>query len=163
MTRAGSRTLLYLLLVTACLAPRPAAGETTRAKAPAGTKAGLPAKNEPVPVYPLMAGVGKKIPLAGGYSLVYGFDKAPKLGTVIMKVQIRTAAGQKDTSFTVKADAGMPAMKGAHDSGDRSFALSRKGDYLLPIDIVMPGVWEIRLSVLRKGTVIFRGRHELKI
>jgi hypothetical protein len=38
----------------------------------------------------------------------------------------------------ITADAGMPAMSGAHDTGDRPFALSNKGTYLLPVNIVMP-------------------------
>ena len=30
-------------------------------------------------------------------------------------------------------------MSGAHDSGEVPFKLNRKGDYLLPVNIVMPG------------------------
>ena len=95
--------------------------------------------------------------------LIYGFDKKPKLGTVIMKVEIFTADGKKDTSFEVKADAGMPSMRGAHETGDRPFKLSKKGDYLLPIIIVMPGDWEIRLTVIKDGKVIFRGRYNFNV
>ena len=66
-------------------------------------------------VYPSMPGPGKKVPVGNDYYLIYGFDKKPKLGTVIMKVEIFTKEGKKDTSFEVKADAGMPSMKGAHE------------------------------------------------
>jgi hypothetical protein len=106
---------------------------------------------------------GKKVAIGDGYYLVYGFDKKPKLGTIIMKVDIFTADGAKDTSYAVRADAGMPSMRGAHETGERPFQLSKKGSYLLPISIVMPGDWEIRLSVLKGGQVIFRGRYNFDI
>ena len=95
--------------------------------------------------------------------MIYGFDKKPKLGTVIMKVEIFTAEGKKDTSLEAKADAGMPSMKGAHETGDRAFTVSKKGDYLLPIPIVMPGDWEIRLTISKEGKVIFRGRYNFDV
>jgi hypothetical protein len=110
-----------------------------------------------------MPGPGKKVPIEGGYYLMYGFDKKPKLGTVIMKVEIFTGEGKKDTSLEAKADAGMPSMKGAHETGDRHFTVSKKGDYLLPISIVMPGDWEIRLTLLKEGRVIFRGRYNFDV
>jgi hypothetical protein len=106
---------------------------------------------------------GKKVPMGNGYYLIYGFDKRPKLGTVIMKVEVFTAEGKKDTSFELKADAGMPSMKGAHETGDRPFTLSKKGDYLLPINVVMPGGWEIRLSVMKDGKVLFRARYNFDV
>jgi len=113
--------------------------------------------------YPSMPGPGKKVSVGSDYYLIYGFDKKPKLGTVIVKVEIFTKDGKKDTSFEVKADAGMPSMKGAHDTGERLLKLSKKGDYLGPIDIVMPGDWEIRLTVSKEGKVIFRGSYQFDV
>jgi hypothetical protein len=69
--------------------------------------------------YPSMPGPGKKVPVGSDHYLIYGFDKKPKLGTVIMKVEIFTREGKKDTSIEAKADAGMPSMKGAHETGER--------------------------------------------
>ena len=114
-------------------------------------------------VYTPMAGSGKKVLLGNDYYMIYGFDKKPKLGTVIMKVEIFGPQGNKDTSFEVKADAGMPSMKGAHETGERSFVLSKKGDYLLPINIVMPGDWEVRLTVSKEGKPVFRGSHQFDV
>ena len=54
-------------------------------------------------------------------------------------------------------------MRGAHETGDRAFPVSKKGSYLLPINIVMPGGWEIRLTVLKGGKVIFRGSYEFDV
>jgi hypothetical protein len=113
--------------------------------------------------YSPMAEPGAKVPIGSGCYLIYGFDKRPKLGTVIMKVDIFKGDGEKDTSFQVKGDSGMPSMRGAHETGDRAFQLSRKGSYLLPIDIVMPGDWEIRLTILKDGKVFFRGRYDFDI
>jgi hypothetical protein len=128
------------------------------------SKSGLATSaGEQTPAYPSMPGAGKKVPIGNDYYLIYGFDKKPKLGTVIMKVEIFTKEGKKDASMEVKADAGMPSMKGAHETGERPFKLSKKGDYLLPIDIVMPGDWEIRLTLLKEGKVIFRGSYQFDV
>ncbi len=113
--------------------------------------------------YPSMPGPGKKVPIGTDYYLIYGFDKKPKLGQLIMKVEIFTKEGKKDTSMEAKADAGMPSMKGAHETGEQPFKLSKKGDYLLPINIVMPGDWEIRLTLLKEGKVIFRGSYQFDV
>ena len=116
-----------------------------------------------MPDYPPMPGPGKKVPIGEGSYLIYDFDKPLKMGRVIMKVEVFTADGKKDTSFEIKADADMPSMRGAHGTGDRPFQLSKKGDYLLPVSIVMPGDWEIKLSVLKAGKVIFRGRYNFNV
>ena len=113
--------------------------------------------------YPSLAAPGKKVAIGNGSYLIYGFDKKPKLGTVIMKVEIFNPDGGKDNTFEVKGDAGMPSMRGAHETGDRPFALSKKGDYLLPVNIVMPGDWEIRLTIIKGGKIIFRGRYNFDI
>jgi hypothetical protein len=115
------------------------------------------------PVYQSMPGPGKKVPINGNFYMIYGFDKKPKLGTVIMKVEIFNNAGKKDTSFVVKADAGMPSMKGAHDSGDRTFQISKRDDYVLPVNIVMPGDWEIKVTIIKNGNPIFFGRYNFEI
>jgi hypothetical protein len=116
-----------------------------------------------IPDYPLLAAPGRKVSIGNGFYLIYGFDKKPKLGTVIMKVEIFNQEGGKDTSLEVKGDAGMPSMRGAHETGDRLFVLSKKGDYLLPVNIVMPGDWEIHLTIVKGGKAIFRGRYNFDV
>lgn len=140
------RHLVVVLIAGASLvSPRPAAAED-RAEAARPELAEMPAP-------------GEKVPLPDGRYLVYGFVTKPKLGSVIMKVQLFTGDGQRDTSLEVTADAGMPSMRGAHETGDRPFQRSRKGDYLLPIPIVMPGDWEVRFTVRKDGRVIYWGRY----
>jgi hypothetical protein len=119
--------------------------------------------SEQTPVFAPMPGPGKKVAIGNDGYMIYGFDKKPKMGTVIMKVQVFTKDGKRDTSLEVKADAGMPSMRGAHETGERPFTLSNKGDYLLPINIVMPGDWEIRLTILQNGKVLFRGSYSFNV
>ena len=143
--------------------PFPCAESQHKHKSESSPSASTASGTEQTPPYPAMPGPGKQVSIGNDYYLIYGFDKKPKLGTVIMKVEIFTREGKKDTSFEVKADAGMPSMKGAHETGDRTFKLSKKGDYLLPIPIVMPGDWEIKLSLLKAGKVIFRGSYQFDV
>jgi len=126
----------------------------------AGRKAGAA---EQIPLFAPLPAPGKKVPIGNGFYLIYGFDKKPKLGMAIMKIEIFNQDGRKDTSREVTADAGMPSMKGAHETGDLPFIVSKKGDYLLPVNIVMPGDWEIRLTVIKDGKVIFRGRYNFDV
>lgn len=154
-------TLFALIISILCL---PFNGETQHGQKPKQSVGGSTAsQTEQAAVYPSMPAPGKKVPIGTDHYLIYGFDKKPKLGTVIIKVEIFTKEGKKDTSFQVKADAGMPSMKGAHETGEQPFKLSKKGDYLLPIDIVMPGDWEIRLTLLREGKIIFRGSYQFDV
>jgi hypothetical protein len=102
---------------------------------------------------------GEKIPLGAKYYFIYGFEKPPKLGTAIMRVEIFNRDGKRDTSFIVKGDVDMPSMRGVHSTGDKEFALSAKGIYLLPVPLVMPGDWEFRFTFVEKGKMVFRGAY----
>jgi hypothetical protein len=119
--------------------------------------------SEKNPVYSPMPDPGRKVLIGNDYYFIYGFDKKPQMGTVILKVELYTMDGKKDVTLEVKGDAGMPDMKGAHDTGDRLFKLSQKGVYLLPVDIVMPGDWQIKLTFLKDRKVIFRGNYKFSI
>jgi hypothetical protein len=100
---------------------------------------------------------GAKIPLGATHYFTFGFTKPPKLGTAIMRVEIFTRDGVRDTSFVVKGDADMPSMRGAHASGDKEFSLSAKGMYLIPVRLVMPGDWEVSFTFIKDGKKVFRG------
>jgi hypothetical protein len=115
------------------------------------------------PVFSSMPEFGKKVVINNDYYIVCGFDRKPKMGTVILKVSVYTIDGKKDTSLEVAADSGMPSMRGAHDTGDLPMQLSRNKEYLLPINIVMPGEWEIRLSIKKSGKVIYRGSYRFDV
>jgi hypothetical protein len=107
----------------------------------------------------------KDLPKAGqkcwigevGY-FVYDFDRTPKMGTVILKVQVFDKNGKQTSDLEITGRSDMPSMRGAHDSGEVAFKLNKKGDYLLPVNIVMPGDWEVLLTFSRNKIAVFRGR-----
>jgi hypothetical protein len=152
--KKGLLVLFVALSLMVCWLPVQAEGPQGKMMAPGGDKA---------PAFPTMPGPGKKVSLPGGYYATYGFDKKPKLGMLIVKVEIFSQDGKKDTSFEIRGDSGMPSMKGHHDSGEQLFQLSKKGDYLLPVNIVMPGDWEIRLTFLKGGKVQYRGSYQFDV
>jgi len=102
---------------------------------------------------------GEKIPLGTSNYFIYGFTKPPKLGTAIMRVEIFNRDGVRDTTFSVKGDADMPSMRGAHSTGDKNFSLSAKGVYLLPVRLVMPGDWEVMITFIKDGKKVLRGAY----
>jgi hypothetical protein len=110
-------------------------------------------------VYKPLPKPGSKVPLDSTHYFIYGFVKPPKLGMSIMKIEIFTNDGKIDTSFTVKGDADMPSMRGAHREGEKEYSLSAKGAYLKPVRLVMPGDWEVTLTFVKKGMVVFRGAY----
>jgi hypothetical protein len=109
--------------------------------------------------YQNLAKPGKKIPLGNDNYFTYGFDKQPKLGTAVMRVEIFDRTGKPDRSFVVKGDVDMPSMRGAHSSGDKNFSISAKGVYLLPVRLVMPGDWEFRFTFVKNGKQVLRGAY----
>jgi hypothetical protein len=108
--------------------------------------------------YELLPGAGKTCKIGDDYTFVYEFDKTPKMGTAILKIELFGADGEKATDLEIQGSSDMPSMRGAHAGGDVSFKLNRKGVYLLPLNIVMPGEWEVRLVFRRGETVLHRAR-----
>jgi hypothetical protein len=106
---------------------------------------------------------GEKVPLDADHYFIYGFDKAPKLGTAIMRVEIFATNGSRDTTFAVTGDVDMPSMKGAHSTGNKPFSLSKKGVYLLPVPIAMPGEWELKFTFEKDGKRVFQGSYRFEV
>jgi len=117
----------------------------------------------PTVTYPSLPAPGEKIQIGNGYYFVYDFNKKPKPGMIIMKVDVYTAEGKKDTSMEILADSGILSKKGAYESGDQPFMVSKNGNYLLPINIVSPGDWEIRLTIKKDGKVLLRGNYQFDV
>jgi hypothetical protein len=108
-------------------------------------------------VYKPLPGPGKKCWINEELYFTYKFSEKPKMGTVILVIQVFNKNGDKLTPFLIKGRSDMPSMSGAHDSGDQEFKLNKKNDYLLPVNIVMPGGWEVRLTLLKDGKPLFYG------
>lgn len=100
---------------------------------------------------------GQKQWIGDSHYFVYDFDKKPQMGTIIMKIQVFTKDGKQDSSLEITGSADMPSMKGAHSSGEQLFKLNKKGDYLLPVNVVMPGEWEVVLNFLKDKKPIYAG------
>ena len=112
-----------------------------------------PAENPPI--FKPLPGPKKKNWINDATYFVYEFNERPKMGMVILKIQVFTKKGDKLTPFAIIGRSDMPSMRGAHDSGDMDFKLSRRNDYLLPLNIVMPGEWEVRLTFIKDQKPIF--------
>jgi hypothetical protein len=115
----------------------------------------LPAGEEE---FSLLPGFGKTCRIGENYTFNYDFDKTPKMGTSILRIKLFDAKGRKATDLEIIGRYDMPSMQGAHASGDVAFKLNKKSVYLLPVNIVMPGEWEIRLVFLKDKSVIHRAR-----
>ncbi len=115
------------------------------------------------PVFELLPGPGKTCRIGVTYTFTYEFDKTPKMGMAILKIRLYDETGKRTTSLDISGRSDMPSMSGAHDSGEVLFKLNKKGDYLLPVNIVMPGEWEVRLVFSLNKEVIFRGRFKFNV
>jgi len=100
---------------------------------------------------------GQKHWIGGEYYFVYDFDKRPQIGTIIIKIQVFTKDGKQDSSLEITGSSDMPSMRGAHATGDKPFKLNKKGDYLLPVNVVMPGDWEVVFNFLKDKKPIYTG------
>jgi hypothetical protein len=137
---------LYSLFVLAFLAGCGKQDATTTAS-PAGSAQEVSAA---------LAAEGEKIQLPDGGWFTWRFVEKPKLGTPIAKVQVFDKAGAQVTLYEVIGESGMPSMR-YHDSGPVKFQLNKKGDYLLPVNIVMAGEWELKIRVMKGKEKIYEG------
>jgi hypothetical protein len=110
------------------------------------------------PVFQELPKSGKKCWIGEVNYFTWEFDKAPKMGTSILIIKLFDKDGRQVSDLAISGRSDMPSMRGAHDSGEVAFKTNKAGTYLLPVNIVMPGDWEVRLTFSRNGIVIFRGR-----
>jgi hypothetical protein len=118
---------------------------------------GIPVQIQADETFELLPDAGAKCPIGADYYFIYSFEKKPQIGPVFLKIELYNKEGQRDTGLKIIGDSGMPSMKGHHDSGDVAFQLNKKGDYLLPVNVVMPGDWEIKLKFQKGDQIIYRG------
>ena len=107
--------------------------------------------------YTALPKAGEKYYIGNEFYFTYQFDQKPKMGTSILKIEVFTKDGKKDTSLRIKGNTGMPSMRGAHDSEPVAFQLNKAGIYLMPVNIVMPGAWEVKLDFYNADKNIFSG------
>lgn len=138
--------VLYSLVVLAFLA-----GCGKQDAAPPSARAGSAQEGAAA-----LAAEGEKIRLPDGGWFTWRFAEKPKLGTPIAKVQVFDKTGAQVTLYEVIGEYGMPSMR-YHDSGPVKFQLNKKGDYLLPVNIVMAGEWELKIRVMKGKEKIYEG------
>ncbi len=114
-------------------------------------------------IYNMLPGYGKKCWIGENYYFIYAFDKTPKMGTAILKIQLFDKNGKRNTDLNIIGNYGMPSMPGAHDSGEQSFKLNKKGDYLLPVDIAMPGEWEVKITFTKEKKTVYLGKFKFNV
>ncbi|MHB8054746.1 MAG: hypothetical protein ACYDH3_05820 [Candidatus Aminicenantales bacterium] len=102
-------------------------------------------------------GPGKKCPINDDYYFKYEFSEKPKMGMVILKIQVFDRDKNQVVPFEAVGRADMPEMRGTHDSGDVEFKVNKVNNYLLPVNVVMPGEWEIKVVFLLNDKAVFHG------
>ncbi len=115
------------------------------------------------PVYNDLPSAGKKCWIGDAYYFKWKWDKKPKLGTAILIVQIFDKGGTRVTDWEITGLSDMPSMRGAHDSGEVFFLPNKKNDLLLPVNVVMPGEWEVKLVFYKDKEPFYRGRILFKV
>ena len=150
--RSSAAALLMLLVGAVTFAAAQPAGSCCNAPGlvPAGAQA--------EPAFQDLPKSGKKCWIGEVNYFTWEFDKTPKMGTSILIIKLYDKDGKQVGDLSVTGRSDMPSMRGAHDSGETAFKTNKAGNYLLPVNIVMPGGWEVRLTFSRNGVVIFRGR-----
>lgn len=101
-----------------------------------------------------------KVEINNEVSFVYNFVERPKVGDVILKIQLNN---QTADNIKVYTEYDMPSMRGHHASGKVEFKRNRSGDYVLPIHFAMPGDWEIKLYFEQDEKEIYSGVINLDI
>jgi hypothetical protein len=99
-----------------------------------------------------------KITINETHYFKYKFSQSPALGTIVLRIQVFDSSNKQVTPFVITGESGMPSMAGHHESGMSEFRLNKKNDYLLPVDIVMPGDWEVRIIIKQNSKEIFKGK-----
>lgn len=154
MTRTCERLTAALALAVLVAGVAAAQPTSSCCKSPGLTPSGAQAE----PVFQDLAKSGKKCWIGEVNYFTWEFDRTPKMGTAILIIKLYDKDGKQVSDLSISGRSDMPSMRGAHDSGEVAFKTNKAGNYLLPVNIVMPGDWEVLLTFSRNGIVIFRGR-----
>ena len=162
------KSLLALALLS--LAAAPALAQHDCANCPSakaatccvGTAAAAENPSGTQQVWNALPGYGKKVWIGQDHYFTYSFAKKPKMGPAVLKLQLFTKKDKRENGWEIAGKSGMPSMSGSHDS-EAAFKLNKKGDYLLPVNFVMPGEWEIKLTFKQNGKIVYLGAFNLNV
>ena len=155
MSATANRLAVFGLIMIFTAAAAAAQPATSCCNSPGLTPSGA---QDQAPVFQDLAKSGKKCWIGEVNYFTWEFDKTPKMGTSILIIKLHDKDGTRISDLAVSGRSDMPSMRGAHDSGEVAFKNNKAGDYLLPVNVAMPGDWEVLLTFSRNGIVIFRGR-----
>lgn len=110
-----------------------------------------------------MAASGKENPLPGGGWFTWEFDRKPAMGTAVFKIRVFDKTGAQVSTLKALGEVDMPSMRGHHSSGPVEFKLNKKKDYLLPVNIVMRGEWEVAVTISQGDRVVYRGYTRFRV
>ncbi len=147
-------TLTWAFLALICVIPVFGEAVSTTAS-PSSLQA--TATKAPEIAWTQVPGPNKKCPINDNYYFKYEFSEKPKMGMVILKIQVFDKKNDQVVPFKATGRSDMPSMRGAHDSGDVEFKINKVNNYLLPINVVMPGDWEIRVVFSLNDKAVFHG------
>jgi hypothetical protein len=99
---------------------------------------------------------GERFQVSDGITGEWEFNQKPQIGMVILKIQLFDKNNAKISSLSITGDSGMPSMPGSHDTGDVAFKLNKAQNYLLPVNVVMPGDWAVKLIFSQGEKVLLR-------
>ncbi|MDD2596965.1 MAG: FixH family protein [Candidatus Cloacimonetes bacterium] len=95
----------------------------------------------------------KSLAIYDDHKVSFKWDKSPKIGTHILYVTVKDKKDRNSDDFTVTANAYMPSMRGAHDTGHKAMKLNKQKQYAIPVYFMMLGDWEIELQFSKGGQV----------
>ncbi|PKN74312.1 MAG: hypothetical protein CVU49_08815 [Candidatus Cloacimonetes bacterium HGW-Cloacimonetes-2] len=81
------------------------------------------------------------------YYISYEWNKTPRIGNRILLIRAFDKNRRPVTNLRLSANAYMPSMRGAHDTGDKPMQLNRSNRYAIPVNFMMLGDWEIEIKV----------------
>jgi hypothetical protein len=79
------------------------------------------------------------------------------MGSAVLKISVFNKEGANVKSFDIFGSYDMPSMRGHHAAGPDKIKTNKKNEYLMPVDFVMPGGWEIILTFQRDGEDVYTG------
>jgi hypothetical protein len=105
----------------------------------------------------------QKIQINENYYFKYVFPEKPRLGQSVIKISVFDKDGNQSANLSLTGAYDMPQMRGHHSSGPVKFQKNKNGDYLMPLNSVMRGKWEIMLQFKEEDKILLEGAIEINI
>jgi hypothetical protein len=99
---------------------------------------------------------GTKTAIGKGLTLTYSFNVHPAMGMVILKVRVTDKDGNPEDGISLTGISDMPEMQDSN-SGKVKFVQNKKKDFLFPINVTMPGKWQVTVVAEKKKKAFFTG------